>query len=113
MFDPAQQHTQQIDNDVTNILTILSTQRKAGTPEEEAFVAKHILPLENHPNTTQFSQDSYGNVFVEVCGGSDKLFTAHTDMIVIPNTKQQVLYDANLMLAYTDKCTLGADDGAG
>ena len=109
MFDPAQQ----IDNDVKNILTILSTQRKAGTPEEETFVAKHILPLENHPHATQFSQDSYGNVFVEVCGGSDKLFTAHTDMIVIPNTPQKVLYDANLMLAYTDGCTLGADDGAG
>lgn len=113
MFDPAQQHTQQIDADVKNILTILSTQRKAGTPEEEAFVAKHVLPLENHPHTTQFSQDVYGNVFVEVCGGSDKLFTAHTDMLVIPNTKQKVLYDANLMLAYTDGCTLGADDGAG
>ena len=114
MFDPAQQHAQQIDNDVTNLLTILSTQRKAGTPEEEAFVAKHILPLENHPNATQFTQDEYGNVFVEVCGGSDKLFTAHTDMIVIPNTKQEVLYDANLQVAYTSgKCTLGADDGAG
>lgn len=113
MFDPAQQHAQQIDNDVKNILTILSTQRKAGTEGEETFVAKHILPLENHPHTTQFSQDTYGNVFVEVCGGGDKLFTAHTDMIVIPNTVQKVLYDANLMLAYTDKCTLGADDGAG
>ena len=113
MFDPAQQHAQQIEADVTNLLTILSTQRKVGAPEEEAFVAKHILPLENHPNATQFSQDGYGNVFVEVCGGSDKLFTAHTDMIVIPNTTQKVLYDANLMLAYTDKCTLGADDGAG
>lgn len=113
MFNPAQQHTQQIDNDVKNILTILSTKRKAGTPEEEAFVARHILPLADHPNATQFSQDSYGNVFVEVCGGSDKLFTAHTDMIVIPNTAQKVLYDANLMLAYTDGCTLGADDGAG
>lgn len=113
MFDPVQQHTQQIDNDVTNILTILSTQRKAGSREEETFVTKHILPLANHPNATQFNQDSYGNVFVEVCGGSDKLFTAHTDMIVIPNTQQKVLYDANLMLAYTDGCTLGADDGAG
>ena len=113
MFDPAQQHSQQIETDVAHILTLLSTQRKAGTKEEEAFVAKHILPLENHPHTTQFTQDPYGNVFVEVCGGSDKLFTAHTDMIVIPNTKQQVLYDANLMLAYTKDCTLGADDGAG
>ena len=28
-------------------------------------------------------------MFVEVCGGSDKLFTAHTDMIVIPNTTQR------------------------
>ena len=114
MFDPVQQYTQQIDADVAHILTLLSTQRKAGTKEEEAFVAKHILPLETHPHTTQFSQDKYGNVFIEVCGGSDKLFTAHTDMIVIPNTKQAVLYDANLMLAYTSgKCTLGADDGAG
>lgn len=113
MFDPAQQHTQQIEADVNNLLTILSTQRKAGTDGEETFVAKHILPLAEHPHTTQFSQDTYGNVFVEVCGGSDKLFTAHTDMIVIPNTPQKVLYDANLRLAYTDKCTLGADDGAG
>ena len=68
MFDPAQQHAQQIDNDVKNILTILSTQRKAGTPEEEAFVVRHILPLADHPNATQFTQDSYGNVFIEVCG---------------------------------------------
>lgn len=113
MFDPAQQHTQQIEADVTKLLTILSTQRKAGTEGEETFVADYLLPLADHPNTTQFTQDAYGNVFVEVCGGSDKLFTAHTDMIVIPNTKQKVLYDANLMLAYTDKCTLGADDGAG
>ena len=56
MFDPAQQHPQHIDNDVNNLLTILSTQRKAGTPEEEEFVAEHILPLENHPHTTQFNQ---------------------------------------------------------
>lgn len=114
MFDPTQQYAASLEADVNNILTILSTQRKAGIPEEEAFVAKHILPLEGHPNTTQFIQDEYGNVFIEVCGGSDKLFTAHTDMIVIPNTKQEVLYDANLQVAYTSgKCTLGADDGAG
>ena len=113
MFDPVQQYTQQIEADVAHILTILSTQRKAGTKEEEAFVVRHVLPLAEHPNATQFSQDKYGNVFIEVCGGSDKLFTAHTDMIVIPNTKQAVLYDANLLLAYTKDCTLGADDGAG
>ena len=114
MFDPVQQYTQQIEADVAHILTLLSTQRKAGTPEEYAFVANHILPLADHPNATQFSQDKYGNVFIEVCGGSDKLFTAHTDMIVIPNTKQEVLYDANLQVAYTSgKCTLGADDAAG
>ena len=34
MFDPAQQHAAAIEADVNNILTILSTQRKAGTPEE-------------------------------------------------------------------------------
>ena len=114
MFDPVQQYTQQIEADVAHILTLLSTQRKAGTKEEEAFVVRHILPLADHPNATQFTQDEYGNVFIEVCGGSDKLFTAHTDMIVIPNTKQEVLYDANLQVAYTSgKCTLGADDGAG
>ena len=42
MFDPAQQYAASLEADVNNILTILSTQRKAGTPEEEAFVAKHI-----------------------------------------------------------------------
>lgn len=99
---------------VERLLTMLTYKRKAFSKSEAAWIERFINPLQSHPNTSQFCLDSFGNIFIEVCGGSDLLMTAHTDSVHGEEGLQEVLFDANLGVAYkNDQKPLGADDGAG
>lgn len=116
MFMPEKK---EVATEVQLLLTMLTYKRRDGTEGEEAFVDRFVRPLMDHPNATDGFEDEYGNVFVEVAGGSKLLITAHTDTVhpVIAkgvNYHQQVMYDSELGIIYKDdKYALGADDGSG
>jgi len=106
---------QEVTSKVEEILTMLTYKRPGGSESEEAWLDRFVRPLKNHPNATQYVEDSFGNIFIEVAGGSELMMTAHSDTVHATPGTQEVLYDNNIMVAYkgNDNQPLGADDAAG
>lgn len=106
---------QEVTSTVEEILTMLTYKRPGGSESEEAWLDRFVRPLKNHPNATQYVEDSFGNIFIEVAGGSELMMTAHSDTVHATPGTQEVLYDNNIMVAYkgNDNQPLGADDAAG
>jgi hypothetical protein len=112
---------QRIDAEVKTLLDMLTYKRPAYSEGEEAFLGRFVRPYATHPNVTETWTDESGNLFFEVKGGGQQLFTCHSDTVHAKSMsdtpeshKQEVIYDANMMLAYKDDgLPLGADDGAG
>lgn len=106
---------QEVTSKIEEILTMLTYKRPGGSESEEAWLDRFVRPLKNHPNATQYVEDSFGNIFIEVAGGSELMMTAHSDTVHATPGTQEVLYDNNIMVAYkgNDGQPLGADDAAG
>ena len=57
---------QEVTSTVEEILTMLTYKRPGGSESEEAWLDRFVRPLKNHPNATQYVEDSFGNIFIEV-----------------------------------------------
>lgn len=89
------------------ILEMLTYRRPAGSAGEEAFLERFVMPWKP-------ARLPGGNLMVVVPGDPETIFSCHTDTVHRDDALQEVVYDAELELAYKeDKEPLGADDTAG
>ena len=101
---------------VQGLLTILTLCRPYGSATELDFNAELLDYLNAHPNVIGSWEDESGNIFASTAHDTGTLITCHTDTVHGPQDGpvQQVLYDADMGMAYTNgKTVLGADDGTG
>jgi len=97
------------DQSVHRLLEMMTYMRPAGTPAEEAFIAKFIVPAGS-------KKDEYGNrwIWVNKSDGStpDIMFSSHTDTVHTKGGSQKIELADGMIFAEDSSC-LGADDTAG
>lgn len=88
------------------LLEMLSYMRPAGSPAEADFIRRYIQSYK--------PVRMCDNLFVTVPGDDSTLFSCHTDTVHRTSGRQQVIYDAELGIAYKDdEDPLGGDDTCG